>query len=197
MKLVKFFILLVVLALPFSFVAAQEEDSEEILWSGSYIVTAESGSFEETEDDVFTLTLNDVSKNTAWVVNLPDLASGVVTTQDLIAYWTFEPELIASALVTTENESVLVTLSLTEDTAFDPEEGTLVFTATVTSINAFDPDVDDSKADLPEEFELVTVFINMDVQFAEGIDAGATARSEGTRNTTTATCTPRPGKPCP
>ncbi|MDX2078820.1 MAG: hypothetical protein SFZ02_20470 [bacterium] len=191
MKLVKFFILLVILALPLSLVSAQDE-GEDITWSGSYVVTAGSGSFVEADDDVFTLTLNDVSEYTTWVVNLPDLTSGILTTQDLIAFWTFQPELTATAVLTTENESVLVTLALAEETAFDPEEGTLTFTAVVTSTNAFDPEIDDAKADLPEEFELVTVFINMDATFVEGITAGMVARNEGTRANTSQTCTPTP-----
>jgi hypothetical protein len=197
MKFTKFLILLVVLALPLVFVSAQE-DSEEILWSGSYVLTAESGSFVEADDDTFTLTLTDVSPFAPWVVNLPDFASGILTTQDLIAFWTFQPELIASALVTTENESIAVTLALADDMAYNGEEDTLTFVATVTSVIPFDPEVDPSKAEAPEEFEVATVFINMDVAFAEAIAAGAEARSEGTRNTgQSSTCTPTPIKKCP
>jgi hypothetical protein len=201
MKLVKFFMVLVVLALPLAFVNAQEDEEvvEAVLWSGSYVLTAESGSFVEAdEDDTFTLTLSDVSDNANWIVNLPDLASGFLSTLDLIAYWTFQPELTATALVTTENESILVTLSLINDEAYDVDAETLTFLATVSSITPFDPEVDASKVELPEEFEVVTLFINMDVEFAEGIAAGAVARSEGTRNTgTSAACTPTPIKKCP
>jgi len=162
------------------------------------VLTAESGSFVEADDDAFMLTLSDVSANANWIVNIPSLASGFISTQDLIAYWTFEPELTATALVTTENESILVTLSLQNDEAYDVEAETLTFLATVSSITPFDPEVDASKVELPEEFEVVTLFINMDVEFAEGIAAGSVARSEGTRNTgTTKACTPTPVKSCP
>lgn len=196
MKFTKFLILLVVLALPLVFVSAQE-DTEDVVWSGSYVLTAESGSFVEADDDSFTLILADVSPFAPWVINLPDFASGILTTQDLIAFWTFQPELIATALVTTENESVAVTLALADDMAYNAEENTLTFVATVTSVVPFDTDIDPDKAEAPEEFEVATVFINMDVAFAEAIAAGAEARATGTRDGSTTTCTPRPGKTCP
>ncbi len=196
MKFAKFLILVVILALPLVFISAQD-DTEDITWSGSYVLTAESGSFVEADDDTFTLTLNSVSPFAPWVVNLPDLYSGILTTQDLIAFWTFQPELVATALVTTENESIVASLSLADDMAYDIEAETVSFVATVVSVTPFDPDVDPTKAEAPEEFETVTVFINMDAAFAEAIAAGAEARSTGTRDGSTTTCTPTPIRKCP
>lgn len=195
MKVLRFMMLLVILALPMVVVNAQEETAEEV-WIGSYVITAESGSFVEA-DDAFTLVLNDVSKYAPYVINLPQLSAGLLTTQDLIAFWTFQPELVANAVLTTENESVYVTLALADNMAYDVESQTLTFNATVVSIVPFDPDVDVTKVSLPDEFEIATLFINMDATFAEGIALGAQARVTGTRDGNAAVCTPRPGKICP
>ncbi|MCL4254975.1 MAG: hypothetical protein KJ043_14520, partial [Anaerolineae bacterium] len=193
MKFIRFLMLVVILALPMLVVNAQEESAEEV-WIGSYVLSANSGTFEETDDDgVFTLVLNDVSQYAPYVVNLPALYSGLLTTQDLIAFWTFQPELVATAVLTTENESVYVSLALADDLAYDIDNESLSFVATVTSVVPFDPEVDASKAEAPEEFDVVTLFINMDAEFAEAIALGAEARSEGTRDTNSSTCTPRPG----
>ncbi len=197
MKFIRFLMLLVILALPMLVVNAQEETSEEI-WIGSYVLSAESGTFEQTDDDgVFTLVLNDVSEYAPYIVNLPSLYSGLLTTQDLIAFWAFQPELVATAVLTTENESVTVSLALADSMAYDADEASLSFVATVLSVVPFDPDVDASKAEAPEEFDVVTLFINMDAEFAEAIALGAEARATGTRDSNAATCTPRPGRPCP
>lgn len=198
MKWVRFLMLVVILALPMLVVNAQDEEVSEEVWIGSYVLSAESGTFAETDDDgVFTLMLNDVSKYAPYVVNLPVLNGGLLTTQDLIAFWTFQPELVATAVLTTENESVYVSLALADNMAYNIDDESLTFVATVTSVVPFDTSVDASKAKAPEEFEVATLFINMDAQFAEAIALGAEARATGTRDTSTSTCTPRPGKPCP
>lgn len=197
MKFVRFMIVIAILALPMVMIKAQDEVSEEI-WIGSYVLSAESGTFEETDEDgVFMLVLNDVSKYAPYVVNLPTFSSGLLTTQELIAFWTFEPELVATAVLTTENESVYASLSLADNMSYDIDNNTLSFLAAVTSIVPFDADVDVAKAKVPAEFDLATLFINMDVEFAEAIARGAEARVAGTRDSNAAVCTPRPGKTCP
>jgi len=190
MKLLRFLMLVVILALPMLVVNAQDEVTEVAPSVGSYVLMAESGTFEEADDDMFTLVLNNVSSMAPWVISLPNLASGLLTTQDLIAFWTFQPELTATAVFTTENESAFLTLSLMSNFSFDPSEGTITFNAEVIAVNSFDPDVDDSKAELPEQFDSVVIFINIDDAFAEGIAAGAQARATGTRDNNQQTCTP-------
>lgn len=198
MKSWKYIILLVILALPVAMIGAQEEEiTEGEGFIGSYSVVAESGTF-TAEDEGYRLVLNNVPRFVAWVVTTPDVSAGLMSTNDLIGFWSFQPELTATAVISTENENIYLTIGLIDADAYDMTTGTLTFSAEVERIESLDSELEASKVKLPDEFDFATLFITIDSAFVEGIEAGAILRSEGTRMTGTSnTCIPKPNKPCP
>lgn len=175
-KLTLFVIMLFLAVLPLT---AQEED--EVL--GTYIQTAEAGTFAE-EDGSMYLTLEGVPESILWTTSAPSFRGGSYETLSFAGDWSFAEEGLTSAgILTTENESVLVTLSMPE---YDSEAGTITYMVTVDEVIAFDEDAKDPVA--PEEFESATLFINIDSDFYSALRDGMLARMNSTRGTNTSSC---------
>lgn len=181
MKKLTLFVIMVFLAvLP---VAAQEED--EVL--GTYIQTATSGTFEET-DGMMYLTLQSVPESVLWTISAPAFRGGMYETMSFVGDWSFAEEGIsAAAILTTEDESLLLSLSMPE---YDSEAGTITYMVTVEEVTPFDEDA--KEAVTPETFDMATLFISIDNEFFSALRDGMIQRLNSARSVNVTICATDP-----
>lgn len=182
-KLTLFMIMVFLAVLP---LAAQEEDTVDTIL-GTYIQTAASGTFAEESDGMY-LMLEGVPESMLWSISAPTFRGGMYETLSFVGDWSFaEEDLSATAILTTENESVLLSLGMPE---YDPEAGTVTYMVTIEEITPFDEDAKDAVA--PEAFETATLFINIDNDFFSALRDGMTARVNSARSVNASSCATDP-----
>lgn len=174
-----------------------QDDTETALipeeLSGTYLIDLSTVEIAVTdEEDVFTVTANDVSDQINWVVTAPFINAGVTSTFDFVENWIAAPEgLTAEAIIQTETQGMFLTIS---NPLYDPELGTLTFTAT--NVEAYELEESKDGPVIEGEFEDAALYITSNVDFASGILQGAEARLASTRTVSgTTQCTP--GYNCP
>lgn len=179
-KLALFLIMIFLTVLP---LMAQEED--EI--TGTYIQMAESGTLTEESDGMY-LTLEGISDITLWAMTTPSFRTGMYTTFFFVGDWSFAEDVAATAILTTEDASVLLSLSSAPE--YDMEANTITYMVTVEEVTPFDEDAKESVA--PEAFDTATLFINIDNDFFSALQAGMSERVNSARDTTSVPCSQDP-----
>lgn len=177
-------LLTILFALSLSTVIAKDTEEDAIVPSGMYVINAESGSFEVTEDDTLQLTLESVPEFMRWLMTEPNMNAGRYGLFDFGNDWRFasEEELLETqGILATDAESITLILS---DPVYNAEDETLTYNVQVDSINVYDPEVNDDKAEVPETFASATLFVPMSDDFNRALLRGRDARLESARLTT-------------
>jgi hypothetical protein len=171
---VRTLILLVVLALPLSMAAAQDEAAPNIPEdaAGFYVITAEGGAFDENDDGTFALTLENVPEYTAAVAQQPTMVAWRAQTLELMGDWAASPDgLEGSAVMEVEGMTLWLTLT---NPVYDDSNMTLTFDAVVGDIYAAEESKDGPAA--PKSFDLATLFVKIDYDFEAGLFYGGVER---------------------
>jgi len=170
-----FVLALFLLALPLVVVNAQDNGIAEDV-SGLFIQSATGGGFAETGDNVYTLTLTEVGANTPWAFSSPEFRTGWYPSVGFAFDWAASPDVLVGAAVIQLDEETAVPLLLS-DPEYDIDSSTLTYQANVDADRLSAEDFAALKP--PTTFTAVTVFIQIDKDFADGLVLGR--ESAGTR----------------
>lgn len=164
-------VMLFAVLVPVVSVGAQEDDEIK----SAYLLTASSGSFEETGDGVYTLTLNEVDASIVWLVAETPMQLYSLTTENVMSSWQEATDLTAAGALETEGLMINFDLASPE---FDAENNVLTFTA-VSNVEVRAVQAD--KADIPSEFGAANLSIEWTLDFQSGLGEGIMSRYEGVR----------------
>lgn len=182
-----------ILALPMQAVSAQDEAEAMDPFEGVYIQAANFGSLEASEGDTYTLTLEGIGEDTAWMIHTPELRAGNYPTLDLLLDWAAaeqaEDITLAPVQGALEIGDVALTLQLSNP-IFDSATGIATYTVTIENQFSFE---ENAKSELPDLFENATLFITFDTAFQEALIAGfdiraADFRARGGRSPRSPSC---------
>jgi hypothetical protein len=181
MKRLTVFIFIVLMMLPLMLASAQEGSFPEDTF-GAVVQTARSGSFDDNGDGTYTLTLNGVREFATIFFATPSVVTARYDTTSLLNDWSAreegEEQLFGQAVLELENMSVNMDV-----TATDYDAGVFTYSAIITDI------ITDAKDDeLPDTFEEAALFVIVDKDLADGLQAGRTYFRENHREVTTSTC---------
>lgn len=175
-------LLLFLFTLSLSTVMGQDSTEEgETAPAGTFVITAETGTLTAVEDDNFQLTLEDVSTYARWLITEPNVSAGQYDLFEFSNDWSFASEeetLSTPAVLSTTSESITLSLS---DPVYNAEDATLTYNASVESVEAFDAESNDAKADVPETLDDITLFVPLTDAFNRAMVEGRAARAEETR----------------
>ncbi len=178
-KISKLIFIIMTLLVPFGVLYAQDEPEEQEVAYGTFIISASSGSLTEASGETLTLTLEGVPDMIQWFINTDGISAGLYFSTDFNGDWGFASEdgpLVAEAILVTANETI--TLLISEPSFF---EGVFTYAATVVSIIPADEAIDPDKAELPESFDSITLFIPLYPDLSASLIEGLDARLSSTR----------------
>ncbi len=170
MKIVKFLLATLLLALPLALVSAQDAAiAEETI--GTFTIESSTGSF---ADDV--LTLGELGDSAIWFFAFPTLRAGGYTPAELAADWAVENLEVEGALVL-KNMTALVTVKVSN---FDAVKNTVSFDVVVNEIVT----TEEVKGgpEVPASFEDARLVLSLNKTFIQSLITGFNNRTEGTRS---------------
>ena len=180
MKKLVYVALILVLLASLSSVFIQADD-EMIEKSGAFTQHTDSGTFVDNGDDTFTLTLNGIGENSAWLISAPNKTAGLTPNIMYADLWNAVPDgMEASAVITTEEYLLLLTVS---SPAFDMDTDAMSYVAVIDEIIYRGSEELKGDPEVPESFDEAAMFVLMDNAFLENWAAGAEAQLAGARPT--------------
>jgi len=161
---------MMVLLLTVIVVGAQETTNDAAL-NGVFLQAADSGSFTTADDGATILHLVGVSDEIPWQAITPDLEGGVIVTAQFALFWGMMEELNTSALLTTDNIAIELTLT---NITINFETYEVLYTVTVNEVYYATAVANAAETPTtPDTFGAATLVINFDQSFIEGLNQGA------------------------
>lgn len=174
-------VLLVVLVLPLVPVSAQDGGEGEGLVASEatavYFQTATAGSLADNGDGTYTLTLQGVGAQVAWIMSAPSMAIQQQSNVNLAKQWAAAEGLSTGAVLQVGDLNIQLTLTAP---AYDEATSTETYVATVGEIAAPEGV---KEPELPTSFDAASLSVAWSIEFQNGLVDGVTAMYEGMRAT--------------